>query len=214
MAYNDKTHDRTRAKAASGSLNNTTSPISVNISADWSAKTVPFQVVIWADSTLDATSDSSAETAIVTAVGAYGGGVTSATMTRASAVAHTGTPYVASTLTAAQIDALITAIDGKQALTGGPLSLATRAITGNRTLDATDYTILADATGGNITVTLPAAASHSGRVYNVKKTDSNANTVTLDGNASETIDGATTYALSAQYEALTIQSDGSNWHIL
>ena len=38
--------------------------------------------------------------------------------------------------------------------------------------------------------------------------------VTIDGNASETIDGATTYALSAQYQSISIYSDGSNWHVV
>ena len=79
---------------------------------------------------------------------------------------------------------------------------------------STDYTILCDATSGTITINLPAAASHSGRIFNVKKSDSSVNAVTIDGNASETIDGSTTQVLSVQYHALTIQSDGSNWHIL
>jgi hypothetical protein len=37
--------------------------------------------------------------------------------------------------------------------------------------------------------------------------------VTVDGNASETIDGALTYALAVQYQSITIISDGTNWHI-
>lgn len=89
----------------------------------------------------------------------------------------------------------------------------TRSITSNRTLDETDYLILADATSGTVTVTLPAASGATGRLYRVKKTTA-ANTVVIDGNASETIDGATTQTLTGQYDTLTIQCDGSNWHIL
>lgn len=37
---------------------------------------------------------------------------------------------------------------------------------------------------------------------------------TIDGNASETIDGATTYTLSTQYESVTIKSNGTNWYII
>ena len=86
-------------------------------------------------------------------------------------------------------------------------------ITGATTLDDSDYFVLCDASGGAFTVTLPAAASHTGRIYHIKKTDSSANAVTTDGNASETIDGATTQVNSTQYNSISIVSDGSNWHI-
>ncbi len=79
---------------------------------------------------------------------------------------------------------------------------------------ATDELILCNATGGAITVNLPAAASSSGKTFTIKKTDSGTNAVTIDGNASETIDGGTTYAISTQYEAVTIVCDGSNWFII
>lgn len=81
------------------------------------------------------------------------------------------------------------------------------------TADAQDHTITCDATGGTFTVTLPAAASHTGRIYVIKKTTA-ANTVTIDANASETIDGATTVDLTTQYSGKVIQCDGTNWHII
>ena len=71
-----------------------------------------------------------------------------------------------------------------------------------------------DATSGNITVTLPAAASNTGRMYRIKKTDSSSNTVTIDGNGSETIDDATTLVITAQYECISIMSDGAEWWII
>jgi hypothetical protein len=64
------------------------------------------------------------------------------------------------------------------------------------------------------TLTLYAAASNSGKVLRIKKTDANFNAITIDGNASETIDGATTTTINSQYEELTVICDGSNWHIL
>lgn len=97
-----------------------------------------------------------------------------------------------------------------------PTAATTYAIatkTGNYTVDVTDYCLLGDATGGGFTFTLPAAASNSGRVFQFKKLDSSANIVTVDGNASETIDGATTYTLTIQYESITIISDGTSWYI-
>src|SRR6185295_13642672 len=66
------------------------------------------------------------------------------------------------------------------------------------TLDVTHYTVLVDASGANRTITLPAASGATRRIYVIKKTDATANTVTIDGNGSETIDGATTQVISAQ----------------
>jgi len=40
-----------------------------------------------------------------------------------------------------------------------------------------------------------------------------ANSVILDGNSSETINGATTATIDAQYTSLSLVCDGSNWHI-
>jgi hypothetical protein len=73
--------------------------------------------------------------------------------------------------------------------------------------------LLCDASGGAFTVTLPAAATVSGSSISVKKSDASANAVTVDGNAAETIDGAATLALSTQYEAVTLWSDGTNWWV-
>lgn len=86
--------------------------------------------------------------------------------------------------------------------------------TANYTATATDHTILCDATGGAFTITLPAAASHTGRIYAIKKIDASVNAVTIDGNASETIDGALTQVIATQYTNLQIQSDGANWWII
>jgi len=86
--------------------------------------------------------------------------------------------------------------------------------TGNYTATAADYTIICDATSGAITITLPAASGATRRIYNIKKVDASGNTVTVDANASETIDGATTNVLSAQYSSVSIQCDGSNWWII
>jgi len=97
---------------------------------------------------------------------------------------------------------------------GVPVANAIIAKSGDYTLTAADRTVLVSASGAARTMTLPAAAGHFGRIYTIKKTDGSANTVTIDGNASETIDGATTKVLTAQYEVVTIQCDGANWHII
>lgn len=90
---------------------------------------------------------------------------------------------------------------------------AISTITSNTTLDNTYYTVLANAAGGAITVTLPAAATCSGREYVIKKID-NSNNVVIDGFASETIDGATTKTLTTQYETAAIQCNGTAWFVI
>lgn len=73
--------------------------------------------------------------------------------------------------------------------------------------------LMCDATSNNITVNLPAASGVTGRVYVIKKIDSGSNTVTVDGNGSEALDGATTQVLSSQYDVIRIICDGSNWNL-
>ena len=76
------------------------------------------------------------------------------------------------------------------------------------TLSETHHVVLCDVSGGAFTVTLPAASGVLGRIYHIKKTDSSGNAVTVDGNASETIDGSTTVTLTAQFESIMIICDG------
>lgn len=86
--------------------------------------------------------------------------------------------------------------------------------TSTYTATISDYTILGNAVGGAFTINLPAASSCTRRLYNIKKTDASVNAVTIDGNASELIDGALTQSLSLQYSSFTIQSDGTGWWII
>ncbi|MNT84089.1 hypothetical protein D3C72_2240570 [compost metagenome] len=81
------------------------------------------------------------------------------------------------------------------------------------TLSSAHCTVLVDASAAARTITLPTAASSTRRIYTIKKIDASANTVTIDGNASEVIDGAATQVLATQWSALTIQSNGTSWFI-
>lgn len=96
----------------------------------------------------------------------------------------------------------------------GGVSTPIRTITTTGSVIGTDYTILCDATGGAVTMTLPAVANTTGMIIVMKKIDAGGNACTLDGNASETIDGATTKATSTQYGNFMIQSNGSAWYII
>ena len=90
-------------------------------------------------------------------------------------------------------------------------ALSSTAATVN--VGADDYIILADPTTQAQTVNLPAAASSSGRVLKIKHSSASANSVTVDANAAELIDGAATQVLSAR-SSITVVCDGAAWHIL
>lgn len=91
-------------------------------------------------------------------------------------------------------------------------SFTVRSVTATTTLTNNDYILLADPSGGAITVNLPAVASvQPGRAFKVRSTGTT-NAVTLDGNASETIDGSATKALaSGAIHGVEIVSDGTAW---
>ena len=100
---------------------------------------------------------------------------------------------------------------GAFAISGG-ISLNVETFTSTDTLDANNHVCLCDTTSG-FTLNLPAAASHTGRIYQIKKTSADGNAVTIDGSGAETIDGSLTIILTTQFESITIVSDGSNWFI-
>lgn len=79
---------------------------------------------------------------------------------------------------------------------------------------ATDYLILANVSGGGLTVTLPTAVGVTGRLFEVKKTDSSANLVTIATTGGQTIDGSASAAIGMPQTALLCCSDGTNWEII
>ncbi len=73
-----------------------------------------------------------------------------------------------------------------------------------------DHTILADASSGDFTVTLPELSTVVGKILAIKNVGATG-TVTVDGNASETIDGATTLGLAEQYQSVLLHAGSSEW---
>lgn len=67
------------------------------------------------------------------------------------------------------------------------MTLGVRSVTSNYTIVATDDVILAS---GATTLYLPSALANTGKVFEIKKTDSS-NIVTIQRTTSDTIDGAT-----------------------
>ncbi|NDG31328.1 hypothetical protein EB118_14810 [bacterium] len=76
---------------------------------------------------------------------------------------------------------------------------------------ASDINLVSGGAGG-ITVKLPTPAT--GKMVIVKKIDSDAGSVTVARNNTDTIDGATSKILYYQYETLTFVSDGTNWFVV
>lgn len=65
----------------------------------------------------------------------------------------------------------------------------------------------------NITLTLPPAHTNDGMIFVIKKVNST-NTVTIETESGETIDGAGNKTLTTQYTFYWLISDNGNWHII
>jgi hypothetical protein len=94
---------------------------------------------------------------------------------------------------------------------GGSFACPYTAVVANYTVTATDFMVAVTTGASGKTITLPTAIGITGRMYCVVKIDAGAGAVTVDGNASETINGATTVSLAAQWDRLAIMSNGANW---
>jgi hypothetical protein len=71
-----------------------------------------------------------------------------------------------------------------------------------------------DASTGSVTIALKPVAEARGKRLTIKKIDSSNNTVTVDGNGSETIDDELTQIISIQYDSICVMSDGTEWWIV
>lgn len=83
--------------------------------------------------------------------------------------------------------------------------------TANYSITTADRLVYGNTASGNITLTLPAAASVvANTVYSIEKTAA-ANTLTIDGNGSETVNGAANVTLTAVDSRYDLISDGTAW---
>ncbi len=93
-----------------------------------------------------------------------------------------------------------------------------QAVSGDTVLTAQDDSgwFLVDATSAAVTLTLPIASTAPAMTVTVKKTDSSANGVVVSRSGTDTIDGATSTTVSAQYATVTLRSTGADgtWELL
>jgi len=111
----------------------------------------------------------------------------------------------------------ITTIDPKSNLhVNGSVSIKERTVSGTIATRADDYTLLADTASGVVSIEIRSADTTSGRILVIKdKPDSlNGNNVTITTEGVEKINGSTDYSLDFYQESVTIQSDGTNWHVI
>lgn len=84
----------------------------------------------------------------------------------------------------------------------------------NYTMTSSDCTIIGTSGAGGITITLPAANTSANLII-IKKVDSGAGALTIARAGTDTIDGATSISLAAQYNQAVLLSDGSgSWQRL
>jgi hypothetical protein len=132
-----------------------------------------------------------------------------------TAVSENGTELVANTADIDFTKNIVATDDGDGTVS---VNVEGNALGYNTTSVSSAYTasdmeaVFCDASGGAFTVTLPPVGADTQIVLH--KTDSSGNSVTVDPNGSETINGDTTDELSAQYESIELISDGNEWFII
>jgi hypothetical protein len=90
------------------------------------------------------------------------------------------------------------------------LTLGTKTVSAAYTATANDYKVNCNATTAAFAVTLETSPV-TGQIHIFKKTDVSSNAVTVIGG---TIDGASSYALTAQYQVVRLQYNGATWDVI
>jgi len=82
-------------------------------------------------------------------------------------------------------------------------------------LDNDGYDIILVTTGASDrTITLPTAAANTGRKITIKKIDSGAGSVIVDGEGAELIDNVATKNVTGRYSVLVVVCSGAAWFVL
>lgn len=94
----------------------------------------------------------------------------------------------------------------------GGFGLVARVVSGAVTVTADDAVLRCDSSAGNVTLNLPAASTMADQFLDIYKLSAS-NTVTIDPNAAELINGETTYVFSGNRQPVSIRSNGTGWEI-
>ena len=94
------------------------------------------------------------------------------------------------------------------------IAYPTVTVTEDTTLNAAVHGIVLVSNSTAKTITLPPASTNIHAAFLIKKIIANNAVVTIDADASETIDGALNKVLLSQYDWLEVVSDGAAWHVV
>ena len=90
----------------------------------------------------------------------------------------------------------------------------TRSVAAAAAIDLSDWFLFGDATAAGFTISLPALATvPSGRTFTVQKTDITSNTIVLDPNGAETINGSSTFTLYGSGDTVEVTALPTGWRI-
>lgn len=99
----------------------------------------------------------------------------------------------------------------------GPIKLGVKTLTSADTpytVGPDDQFLRVNTASAHITINLPAKANEDGRELTIKKVSTDDFTVIIDGDSTDTIDGAVTRTLYEPYSGLTLRCDASTgWDI-
>lgn len=99
--------------------------------------------------------------------------------------------------------------------TSGAIKKGTNTRTSSLTLTNTTVPVNSiDASSGNITITLPTAVGNNGLTFTLKRIDNSGNSVSVAASSGQTIDGASSYPLTVQWQKITVISNNVNWLII
>lgn len=88
-----------------------------------------------------------------------------------------------------------------------------RSVTASANVNPLDDLIRVDSTSASVTMTLETAVGCDGREHMFIKTVA-ANSMVIDGNGSETLNGAASVTVTAQYAVVIVKSNGTNWDVI
>jgi len=93
------------------------------------------------------------------------------------------------------------------------LRMLTKEISINYTVEYHVDTVIVDASGGAVTITLPEISNcGEGRIIRIVKIDSSANAVTISCSGTDTIEGSASITLANQYDKALLQTiNSSTW---
>lgn len=107
--------------------------------------------------------------------------------------------------------AILVNYDGTISLLDHQTTAVDQPIAGNITLTPSEPVALMNTTAASRTVTMPPATG-SGVFYYVRKEQA-ANSVTINPDGADTIDGGASYTLSGQFEEVWLEDVGGDWEI-